>query len=119
MSKDERSNSKHKVIYVRAPPPGPLRLGVVPLTGYRGMSHALFFRLRESSNPRLWDTSVPIISETSEGCQSGWADNMLPLPAAQTYEEGLLPETGIPMFGIGAVLVSCGTGAATVGFSIP
>ena len=38
--------------YVRAPPPGPLRRGVVPLTGYRGMSHALFFRLRESSNPR-------------------------------------------------------------------
>ena len=35
-----------------APPPGPLRRGVVPLTGYRGMSHALFFRLRESSNPR-------------------------------------------------------------------
>ena len=32
-----------------APPPGPLRRGVVPLTGYRGMSHALFFRLRESS----------------------------------------------------------------------
>ena len=37
---------------VRAPSPGPLRRGVVPLTGYRGMSHALFFRLRESSNPR-------------------------------------------------------------------
>ena len=68
---------------------------------------------------RLWDTSVPIISETSEGCQSGWAYDMLPLPAARTYEEGLLPETGIPMFGIGAVPVSCGTGAATVGFSIP
>ena len=37
---------------VKAPPPGPLRRGVVPLTGYRGMSLALFFRLRESSNPR-------------------------------------------------------------------
>ena len=35
-----------------APPPGPLRRGVVPLTGYRGMSHALFFRLHERSNPR-------------------------------------------------------------------
>ena len=68
---------------------------------------------------RLWDTSVPIISETSEGCQSGWADGMLPLPASRTYEEGLPPETGIPMFGIGAVLVSCGTRAARVGFSIP
>ena len=40
------------LFFVRAPPPGPLRRGVVPLTGYRGMSHALFFRLRESSNPR-------------------------------------------------------------------
>ena len=40
------------VFFVRAPPPDPLRRGVVPLTGYRGMSHALFFRLRESSNPR-------------------------------------------------------------------
>ena len=55
----------------------------------------------------------------SEGCQSGWADGMLPLPASRTYEEGLPPETGIPMFGIGAVPVSCGTGATTVGFSIP
>ena len=73
----------------------------------------------EAGIPRLWDTSVPIISETSEGCQSGWADGMLPLPAARTYEEGLPPETGIPMFGLGAVPVSCGTGAATVGFSIP
>ena len=73
----------------------------------------------EAGIPRLWDTSVPIISETSEGCQSGWADGMLPLPAAPTYEERLPPETGIPMFGIGAVPVNCGTGAATVGFSIP
>ena len=43
---------KKAPFFVRAPPPGPLRRGVVPLTGYRGMSHALFFRLRESSNPR-------------------------------------------------------------------
>ena len=69
--------------------------------------------------PRLWDTSVPIIIETGEGCQSGWADGMLPLPTARTYEEGLPPETGILMFGIGAVPVSRGTGAATVCFSIP
>ena len=40
------------LFFVRAPPPSPLRRGVVPLIGYRGMSHALFFRLRESSNPR-------------------------------------------------------------------
>ena len=43
---------KRRLFFVRAPLPGPLRRGVVPLTGYRGMSHALFFRLRESSNPR-------------------------------------------------------------------
>ena len=43
---------KKAPFFVRAPPPGPLRRGVVPLTGYRGMSHTLFFRLRESSNPR-------------------------------------------------------------------
>ena len=43
---------KKAPFFVRAPPPGPLRRGVVPLTGYRGMSHALFFRLLESSNPR-------------------------------------------------------------------
>ena len=43
---------KRRLFFVRAPPPDPLRRGVVPLTGYRGMSHALFFRLRESSNPR-------------------------------------------------------------------
>ena len=73
----------------------------------------------EAGIPRLWDTSVPISSETSEGCQSGCAEGMLPLPAARTYAEGLPPETGIPMFGIGAVPVSCGTGAPTVGFSIP
>ena len=73
----------------------------------------------EAGIPRLWDTSVPIISETSEGCQSGWADGMLPLPAARKYEEGLPLETRISMFGIGAVPVSCGTGAATVCFSIP
>ena len=73
----------------------------------------------EAGIPRLWDTSVPIISETSEGCQYDWADGMLPLPTSRTYEEGLPLETGIPMFGIGVVLVSCGTGAATVCFSIP
>ena len=73
----------------------------------------------EAGIPRLWGTSVPIISETSEGCQSGWADGMLPLPAARTYEKELPPETGIPMFGISVVPISCGTRAATVGFSIP
>ena len=73
----------------------------------------------EAGIPRLCDTSVLIISETSEGYQSGWVDGMLPLPAARTYEEGLPPETGIPMFGIGAVPVSCGTGATIICFSIP
>ena len=40
------------IFFLRAPPPSQLRRGVVPLTGYRGMSLALFFHLRESSNPR-------------------------------------------------------------------
>ena len=35
----------------------------------------------EAGIPKLWDTSVPIISETSQGCQSGWVDGVLPLPA--------------------------------------
>ena len=61
----------------------------------------------EARIPRLWDTSVPIISETIEGCQSGWADGVLLLPAAQTHEKGLPSETGIPRFGDGAVPVSC------------
>ena len=43
---------KKAPFFVRAPLPSPLRRGVVPLTGYRGMSLAFFFRLRESSNPR-------------------------------------------------------------------
>ena len=30
-----------------------------------------------------------------QGCQSGWADGVLPLPAARTYEEGLPQETRI------------------------
>ena len=73
----------------------------------------------EARIPRFWDTSVPIISETSEGCQSGWADGVLLLPAARTHEKGLPSETGIPRFGDGAVPVSCWTGAATGCFSIP
>ena len=35
---------------------------------------------------------------TDKSCQSGWADGVLPLPAARTYEEGLPLETGIPGF---------------------
>ena len=35
---------------------------------------------------------------TDESCRSGWADGVLPLPVARTYEEGLPPETGIPGF---------------------
>ena len=54
----------------------------------------------EAGIPRLWDTSVPIISETSEGCQSGWADGMLPLPAARTYEEGLPQRQGSRCLGL-------------------
>ena len=52
----------------------------------------------EAEIPRLWDTSVPIASGTSQGCQSGKADGVLPLPAARAHEEGLPPETRIPGF---------------------
>ena len=31
-----------------------------------------------------------------QSCRSGWADAVLPLPAARTYEEGLPPKIGIP-----------------------
>ena len=43
---------------------------------------------------------------------------MLPLPAAQTYEEGLPPETGILGFRDSAVPVNGGTGTDTVRSSI-
>ena len=45
---------------------------------------------------------------------SGWADGVLPLPAAWTYEEGLPPETGIPGFWDSTVPISGGTGEDTV-----
>ena len=51
---------------------------------------------------------------TDESFRSGWADGVLPLPAARTYEEGLPPETGIPGFWDSAVLVSGRTGEDTV-----
>ena len=42
--------------------------------------------------------SRPSGSGTDQSCQSGWADGVLPLPAALTYETGLSLETGIPGF---------------------
>ena len=45
-----------------------------------------------------------------ESCRSGWADGVLPLPAARTHEEGLPLETGIPGFRDSAVPVSSRTG---------
>ena len=56
---------------------------------------------------------------TDQGCQLGWADGVLPLPAARTYEEGLPSETRIPGFRDSAVLVSGGTGEDIVYSSIP
>ena len=55
---------------------------------------------------------------TDESCQSGWADGVLPLPAAWTYKEGLPLETGIPGFWDSTVLVSGRTGEDTVRSSI-
>ena len=56
---------------------------------------------------------------TNQGCQSGWADGELPLPATRTYEEGFPLETGILRFRDSAVPISCGIGEDTVYSSTP
>ena len=56
---------------------------------------------------------------TDQSCRSGWADGVLPLPAAQTYEEGLPPKIGIPGFRDSAVPVSGRIGEDTVYSSTP
>ena len=58
--------------------------------------------------------SRPSGPRTDQGCQSSWADGVLPLPATRTYEEGLPSEIGIPGFWDSAVPVSGGTGEDTV-----
>ena len=72
----------------------------------------------EAEIPKLWDTSVLIISGTSQGCQSGRADGVLPLPTARAHEEGLAPETGIPGFWDSTVPVGCRTRADIVHSSV-
>ena len=49
-----------------------------------------------------------------QGFRSGWADGVLSLPAAWTFEEGLLPETGIPRFRDNIVPFSGRTGEDTI-----
>ena len=51
---------------------------------------------------------------TDESCRSGWADGMLPLPAAWAHEEGLPPKTGIPGFWDSTVPVNGRTKEDTV-----
>ena len=51
---------------------------------------------------------------TNQGYQSGWADGVLPLPTARTYEKRLPLETRISGFWESAVPVSGGTGEDTV-----
>ena len=53
------------------------------------------------------------------GCWSGWADGVLPLPAARTYEEGLPTETGIPGFWDSVVPDSSRTREDIIYSSIP
>ena len=65
---------------------------------------------RASSSPGSW----PSGRGTYQSCQSGWADSVLPLPVAWTYQEGLPPETGIPGFRDNTVPVSGWTGEDTV-----
>ena len=43
---------------------------------------------------------------TDQSCRSGWADGVLPLPATQTYQEGLTLETGILGFQDSVVPIS-------------
>ena len=52
--------------------------------------------------------------ETDESCRSGGVDGMLPLSAAWTHEEGLPPETGIPVFWDSTVPISSRIGEDTV-----
>ena len=68
-----------------------------------------------------WGVSEPRPSRpgTYQGCQSGWADSVLPLPVARKYEEGLPPELRIPGFRDSAIPISYGTGADTVYSSTP
>ena len=57
---------------------------------------------------------VTIRPGIDESCRSGWADVVLPLPAARTYEEGLPPDTGILGFWDSSVPVNGRTGEDTV-----
>ena len=61
--------------------------------------------------------SRPSGKGTDESWRSGWADGVLPLPAAWTHEEGLPPETRIPGFRDSKVPVGGRTGEDTVHFS--
>ena len=49
-----------------------------------------------------------------QGYRSGWADGVLPLPAARIYEERLPLETGIPRFWDSVVPVSSIIGEDTI-----
>ena len=64
--------------------------------------------------PESWPSGLG----TDESYWSGWADGVLPLPAAQTHEEGLPQETGIPGFQDNTVPVSGRTEEDTLRSSI-
>ena len=83
----------------------------VSLLLVRGRSRGLLIHVG-SKAAILW-------ARDNQGCQSGWEDGVLPLPAAQTYKEGLPPKTGIPGFRDSVVPVSSGTGEDTVYSSHP
>ena len=51
---------------------------------------------------------------TDKSFRSGWADSVLLLPAARTFEEGLPPEIGIPGFWDSTVPISGRTREDTV-----
>ena len=63
-------------------------------------------------------TWVVLLGGTDESCKSGGADGVLPLSAAWTHEQGLPPETGIPVFRDSAIPVNGRTEEDTVHSSI-
>ena len=89
------------------------RIWVLVLRGREIRKEAEGFWFAMVTEPRL---SGP---ETSYGCQSGWADGVLPLPASQTYEEGLPLEVGISRFWDSVVPVSGRGGEDMVCSSTP
>ena len=53
--------------------------------------------------------SRPIGPKPGPGCQSGWADDMFPLPSAETHEAELFADTWVSGSGDTTILIISGT----------